>query len=143
MHRIFFIVIMLLAFGFNGIAVAGAGKDKKAGAGSVAQWTGSYESVSGRCGELVVQESRITWGSCKDAAAELVSVTKSELVMKVDPAAEQCGWAGFVVVLGNEGGDVKPKAADKPVKVISAYQSLEDYNAGNRFVECSFFKKEQ
>lgn len=141
MHKIFFIVIMLLAFGFNGVAMAGAGKDKKAG--SVARWTGSYESLSGRCGGLVVQESRITWGSCKDAAAELVSVTKSELVMKVDPAAQQCGWAGFIVVLGKEGSDVKPKADDKPVKVISAYQSLEDYEAGNRFVQCSFFKKEQ
>lgn len=143
MHKIFFIVIMLLAFCFNGVAVAGTDKDKKAGAGSMAHWVGSYESVSGRCGDLLVQESRITWGSCKDATAELVSVTKSELVMKVDPAAQQCGWAGFIVVLGNEGADIKPKADGKLVKVISAYQSQEDYKAGNRFVQCSFFKKEQ
>lgn len=141
MHKIFFIAIMLLAFDITGVAVAGDGKDKTAGAGSIAQWTGSYESASGRCGELLVQESRITWGSCRDAAAELVSVTGSELVMKVDPAAGQCGWAGFIVVLGNEAGDAKPKSADKPVKVISAYQSLEDYKTGNRFVQCSFFKK--
>jgi hypothetical protein len=101
--------------------------------GAIFKWAGSYESVSGKCGDLVVQESNITWGSCKQAGVTLIAVSASELVMKVDPSAVECGWAGFIVALENaEGGK----------KSISAYQSLEDYKTVNRFVQCSYVRKE-
>jgi hypothetical protein len=92
--------------------------------------------VSGKCGGLLVEESKITWGSCKEAGAKLISVSASELVMKIDPSAAGCGWAGLIVALGDDN-----RAASEIT--ISAYQSMEDYKTTNRFVQCSYLKNEK
>lgn len=141
MRNISFVGIMLwAAFGCGGVAVAGSDKDTRPEADSISKWIGSYESVSGRCGELLIQESQITWGSCKEASAKLISVSASKLVMEIDPSANECGWAGFMVALGHDDSDKSQAAA--PGISISAYQSSQDYKTKNRFVQCSYFKKE-
>ncbi|HEX5056944.1 MAG TPA: hypothetical protein VFX02_10655 [Gammaproteobacteria bacterium] len=108
---------------------AGAGN----AVGSISKWTGSYESVTGSCGTVVIEESKITWGSCKDANIKVISVRSRELVMAVDPSAVQCGWAGFIVGLEKD-------SVAAPGIIISAYQSLDDHKAKNRYVECAFKK---
>jgi hypothetical protein len=112
------------------------------GSNAGSKWIGSYRSVSGKCGGLVIQESSISWGLCKEAATKLISVSDSQLVMAVDPSAGQCEWAGFIVALRNEDGGKKPRNAAPRIN-ISAYQGPDDYKADNRFVQCSFTKKEQ
>lgn len=124
----------VLCAGFTLYACAA---DKAGGADSLSKWIGAYDSVSGKCGGLVVQESKITWGSCKQADAKLISVSASELLMQIDPSAAQCGWAGLIVALEDESGGKKPALS------ISAYTSLDDYKAANRYVQCSYFKKEK
>jgi hypothetical protein len=130
MRNVSFVLIMLLA----GCA---AGKSDKAlsEADAISKWIGAYDSVSGRCGGLRVEESKITWGSCKEASAKLISVSTSEWVMAVDPSAVECGWAGAIVALGDYESGRPPKIT------ISAYQTLEDYRAANRIVQCSYLKK--
>lgn len=135
MRNISFIVTMLLAALVCNVAVAKSDKTDP-----ISKWAGSYESVSGRCGVLQVQETKITWGSCKEAAAKLISVSTSELVMEIDPSAADCGWAGLIVALEKDAGGEPRKAA--PKITISAYTNMEDYKNTNRFVQCSYFKKD-
>lgn len=138
MRNIFLIVIMLLAAFQNvGAAMPGSGKDTKAKVDPITNWIGSYDSVSGRCGDLLIRESKITWGSCKEAGVEMISVSAAKLVMKIDPSAVRCGWAGLVVALE----DGEPQGAT-PTTSISAYQTLQDYKTKNRYVQCAYFKKE-
>jgi hypothetical protein len=124
----------LLCAGFSLHACA---VDRAGAAGSLSKWIGAYDSVSGKCGGLAVEESKITWGSCKDAGASLISVSTSELVMQIDPSAVQCGWAGLIVALEKEDGGKKSAIS------ISAYTSLDDYKSANRYVQCSYLKKQK
>jgi hypothetical protein len=100
-------------------------------ASAISKWIGRYDSVTGNCGVLVVEESKITWAGCRGAATKLISVSNSKLAVEVDSSAKRCEWAGFVVALRNVDGHL--------IK-IAAYQDRAAYKADNRYVQCTFTK---
>ena len=101
---------------------------------SLAKWLGAYEPLSRACEKeiLTMGRANLTWGDCKRAKTQLISVSKTELVVSVDPKAN-CGWAGWIVAL------TTPSADSRAVSV-NAYRARADYQAKNSKSFCAYSK---
>jgi len=100
---------------------------------SLSGWKGSYRPVSRVCegSVLSIEDSTLSYNTCKAAKTQVLKSSKSELSLKVNKDAK-CGVAGWVITLRRSGGsDVQ----------CSGYRTVEDSRAGLPAFECTYRRR--